>query len=81
MMATDDDKATADITDSGEARHLAIRRPRLDRDGLFLFGRRYGSQSVTLGSAELHALVRDRWIAVDVLGEYILYIHIDWSGR
>ncbi|WBM79125.1 hypothetical protein KIV56_11545 [Cryobacterium breve] len=80
-MATDHDKATAGIADGGEAHHLTIRRPRLDRDGLFLFGRRYDSQSVTLGSTELRALVRDRWIAVDVLGEYILYIHIDWSGQ
>ena len=79
-MATDHDKAAAGIADSGEARHLIIRRPRWERDGLFLFGRRYDSQTVILGSVELQALVHDRWSAVDVLDEYIIYIHIDWSG-
>jgi hypothetical protein len=79
-LPTDEDEATADVADGGEARHLVIRRPRLDRDGLFLFGRRYGPQTVTFGSSELRALVRDRWIAVDVVGEYIIHIHIDWNG-
>jgi len=76
-MATDDDKASAWIRSEGEAERLRIRRPRLDRDGLYLFGRRYAAQSVTLTAAELTALFEGRTIAVDVTGEYIVYVRVD----
>jgi len=76
-MASDEDKATAWVSYRGEADRLIVRRPRLDRDGLYLFGRRYDSQSLTVTAAELTALAQGRWIVVDLLGEYLLYIRFD----
>ena len=74
LMPSDADKASAGIDDGGEARRLSIRKIRPDRDGLFLFGRRHASQTVTLSPAELEALGRGKTIAVDVSGEYLLYV-------
>lgn len=76
-MPTDDDRASARIRHEGEARRLTIRRPRLDRDGLFLFGRRYAAQNVTLTADEADKLRRGRVIAVDVVGEYLIYLRLD----
>jgi len=79
-MPTDDDKESAWLRFEGEAKRLRIRRPRFDRDGLYLFGRRYAGQSVTLSAAEVTALFEGRTIAVDVggqTGEYILYLKVD----
>lgn len=73
-MPTDDDRASAPIRFEGEARRLTIRRQRLDRDGLFLFGRRYAAQSVTLMPDEVTHLHHGRLIAVDVVGEYLIYL-------
>jgi len=73
-MPTDRDKASASLPGDGVARRVTIRRSRPDRDGLFLFGRRYASQVVILTDTELRALERGRVIAVDVENEYILYI-------
>lgn len=75
-MPTDDDRASASIRFEGEARRLAIRRPRLDRDGLFLFGRRYAAQTVTLTVDEVDQLRHGRTIAVDVVGEYLIYLRL-----
>ncbi|WP_035841055.1 hypothetical protein, partial [Cryobacterium roopkundense] len=61
----------------GEANRIIVRRPRLDRDGLFLFGRRYDAHALTLTAAELDSLARGRWIAVDIANEYILYVRIE----
>lgn len=81
-MPTEDDKDSAGLRFEGEAQRLHLRRPRLDRDGLYLFGRRYAAQVVTLGEEDLRALRRGRVIAVDVLGEYLLYVscHADPLG-
>lgn len=76
-MPTDDDRASAAIRFEGEARRLTIRRPRLDRDGLFLFGRRYAAQTVTITPDEIAQLFRRRAIAVDVVGEYLIYLRLD----
>jgi len=76
-MPTDDDKESAWLRFEGEATRLRIRRARLDRDGLYLFGRRYAAQSVTLTAAELTALFEGRTIAVDVTGEYIVYVKVN----
>jgi hypothetical protein len=76
-----DDKPTAGLPYRGEASRLRIRRPRFDRDGLFLFGRRHGSQSLSVTADELTALTSGRWLAVDVLEEYILYIHLEEEVR
>jgi len=76
-MPTDDDKESAWIRFDGEAKRLRIRRKRLDRDGLYLFGRRHGAETVTLSAAELTALFEGRTLAVDVSGEYILYLSVD----
>ena len=73
-MPSDADKASAGIDDGGEAHRLSIRKARPDRDGLFLFGRRHASQSLTLSPAELESLGRGRTIAVDVSGDYLLYL-------
>lgn len=59
------------------APRLTIRRTRLDRDGLFLFGRRYAAQSVTLTEKDVDRLRRGRVIAVDVEGEYVAYIRLN----
>lgn len=75
-MPTDEDRASASIRYEGEARRLTIRRPRLDRDGLFLFGRRYAAQTVTLTDDESDQLRRGRTIAVDVIGEYLIYLQL-----
>lgn len=69
------DTADAGLLHRGEASRLIIRRPRCDRDGLFLFGRRHASQELSVTPEELGALARGKWIAVDVQGEYILYVH------
>jgi hypothetical protein len=76
-MPTDDDKATAWLLSDGEAKRLLIHRPRLSRDGLYLFGRRFRAQTVTLSAAELAALFEGRTLAVDVTGEYIVYLRVD----
>ncbi|MEX1080173.1 MAG: hypothetical protein WED09_13820 [Homoserinimonas sp.] len=76
-MATHEDRASASIRFEGEARRLTIRRPRLDRDGLFLFGRRHAAQTVTIEGAELQAMARGRTIAVDVSNQYILYLRLN----
>lgn len=76
-MPTDNDRASASIRFEGEARRMAIRRPRLERDGLYLFGRRYAAQTVTIEGAEWDAMVRGRTIAIDVSNEYILYLRLD----
>ena len=73
-MPTERDKASASLPGDGVARRVTIRRSHPDRDGLFLFGRRYASQVVILTDTELCALERGRVIAVDVENEYILYI-------
>jgi hypothetical protein len=75
------DKAEAGLPYRGEARRLRIRQPRFDRDGLFLFGRRHASQSLAVSADELEALAGGRWLAVDVFGEYILYIHLEEDAR
>src|SRR5690554_6801432 len=76
-VPTDDDKDTAGLRFEGEAQRLHLHRPRLDRDGLYLFGRRHAAQVVTLGEDDLRTLLRGRVIAVDVLGEYLLYVRCD----
>jgi hypothetical protein len=76
-MPTDDDKKSAWLRFEGEAKRLLIQRPRLTRDGLFLFGRRYRAQTVTLTAAVLSALLNGRVLAVDVSEEYILYLRVD----
>src|SRR5690554_7169471 len=59
-MPTEDDKDSAGLRFEGEAHRLHLRRPRLDRDGLYLFGRRYAAQGVTLGEDDLRTLRRGR---------------------
>lgn len=76
-MLTDDHEESAWIRFDGEAERLRIRVPRFDRDGLYLFGRRCAAQSVTLTGAELTTLFEGRTIAVDVTGEYIVYVRVD----
>src|SRR5690554_1082200 len=76
-MPTDEDRASASIRYEGEARRLTIRQPRLDRDGLFLLGRRYAAQSVTLTVDDVAQLHRGRVIAVDVVGEYLIYLRLE----
>jgi hypothetical protein len=76
-MPSDDDKQSAWIRFEGEAKRLFIRQPKLHRDGLFLFSRRYAAETVTLSAAELSALFDGRTLAVDVLGEYILYLRVE----
>src|SRR5690554_6218518 len=76
-MPTEDDRDSAGLRFEGEAPRLHLRRPRLDRDGLYLFGRRYAAQVVTLGDDDLRALRRGRVLAVDILGEYVLYVRCD----
>jgi hypothetical protein len=78
---SNEDKATAGLPYRGEASKLHIRRPRSDRDGLFLFGRRHASQSLAVSADDLVALAGGRWLAVDVVGEYILYIHLEADVR
>ena len=73
-MPTESDKANASLPGDGMARRVTIRRSRPDRDGLFLFGRRYAGQVVILTDTDLCALARERVIAVDIANEYILYI-------
>jgi hypothetical protein len=77
MMRASDDKESARIRFDGEAERVRIGRPRLDRDGLRLFGRRLAAQTVTLSAAELAALFEGRTIAVDVGGVYIVYLNVD----
>jgi hypothetical protein len=74
-MPTPEDKNSADIAFLGEANKLTIRKPRVDRDGLYLFGRRFAAQLVTLSEHEIEDLKAGRTIVIDILGEYILYIH------
>jgi len=76
-MPTDDDEKSAWLLFEGEAQRLLIRRSRPSRDGLFLFGRRYRAQTVTLRAAELTALFEGKTLAADVTGQYILYIRVD----
>jgi hypothetical protein len=77
MMPTDDDKQSARMQFEGEAKRVRIRRPRLARDGLTLFGWRRAAQTVTLSAAELTALFGGQTVACDVNGEYILYVSVD----
>lgn len=76
-MAERRDKATAGVPCRGEAGRILVRRPRLDRDGLYLFGRRHDSQTLTMSATELQGLASGKWLAVDVLGEYILYVRLE----
>ena len=76
-MPTDDDKLSAWIRFEGEAKRLRIRRKRVDRDGLYLFGRRWAAESVKLSATELTSLFEGRTIACDVQGEYVLYLSVD----
>jgi len=80
-MPTDRDKATASLPGDGVARRVTIRRSRPDRDGLFLFGRRYASEDLILTDTDLRALERGRVIAVDIENEYILYIRLASDGE
>jgi hypothetical protein len=73
-MATDEDKDSAWIRFEAETTIRAIRRPRLDRDGLFLFGRRHAAQLLILDQPILERLAEGKTIAVDVQGQYILYV-------
>jgi len=76
-MPTADDKESAGIRFDGEAKRLRIRRPRLSRDALRLFGPRRAAQSMRLSAAELTALFEGRTLAVDVNSEFILYVSVD----
>lgn len=76
MMPTDEDRASASIRFDGEAPRQTIRRPRFDRDGLFLFGRRYAAQTVTLTVDDIDQLRHGRTIAIDVAGEYVIYLQL-----
>lgn len=76
-MPTDDDKESAWLLFEGEAKRLLIRRPKISRDGLYLFGRRFRAQTVTLSAAELTALFEGKTLAADVTGEYIVYVRVD----
>ena len=76
-MPTDDDKAAAWVRFEGEVRRLLVRRPRLDRDGLFLFGKRFGAETLTLSADELRALLEGRTAVADVAGQYLLYVSLD----
>jgi len=76
-MPSDDDKDSAWLRFEGEAKRLFVRRIRLSRDGLFLFSRRYAAETVTLSAAELTTLFEGKTCAVDVQGEYILYLRVD----
>ncbi|TFC16565.1 hypothetical protein E3O46_17990 [Cryobacterium glucosi] len=49
----------------------------MDRDGLYLFGRRWSAESLTLTTAEFAALLTGKTLAVDISGEYILYLGVD----
>jgi hypothetical protein len=73
-MPTNEYRASASIRFEGEAPRLTTRRPRLARDGLFRFGRRYAAQTVTLTADDVDRLRRGRTIAVDVAGEYLIYL-------
>jgi hypothetical protein len=75
-MLDDETKATASMPLHGEAKRLIVRRLRMDRDGLFLFGRRWAAQTVSLAPDELTALLAGKTIAIDVLGEYVVYVSI-----
>lgn len=77
MTPCEADKDRAGMHSRGEAKRITVHRPRLDRDGLFLFGRRYDAHALTLTAAELDSLARGRWIAVDIANEYILYVRIE----
>ena len=78
-MPSNSDKATASIPIEGRAATIRLRRPRPDRDGLYLFGRRYRAQELPLTNTDLTALRAGRTIAVDVMGEYILYVR--WTSH
>lgn len=80
-MASDQDKESAGIPFNGEAKRLTIRRPRLDRDGLYLFGRRWSAQSVVLTPREFQALSAGKTIAVDIRGEYLVYLLLDQGKK
>jgi len=80
-MPTQRDKADAFLPGEGVARRVTIRRSRPDRDGLFLFGRRYASEDLILTDTDLRALERGRVIAVDIENEYILYIRLAADGE
>jgi hypothetical protein len=79
MMPTGDDEESARIRFDGEARRVLIPRPKFDRDGLYLFGRRYAAHTVSLTAAELSALFDGGTLAVDD-GEYILYLSVDGAN-
>lgn len=78
---SNEDKAAAGLPYRGEATMLRIRRPRIDRDGLFLFGRRHSSQSLTVTVDEQGALSSGRWLAIGVLGECILHMQLEADVR
>jgi hypothetical protein len=76
LMLDDETKATGGMPVRGEAKRHTVRRPRVDRDGLFLFGRRWAAQTVSIAPDELTALLAGKTIAIDVLGEYVVYVSI-----
>lgn len=80
-MATDDDKESAWIRFEDETPRLFIRRPRLDRDGLYLFGRRFAAQTLVLDQVMLGQLAGGKTAAVDVQGQYILYIQVTGTAE
>ena len=75
-MPTEQDKEDASLPWDGEAQRILLHRPRFDRDGLFLFGRRHRSQTVVLTPELIRALEAGRVLAVDVQGEYVLYVRL-----
>jgi hypothetical protein len=76
-MIADDGRRPAAIRFDGEAKRAVVRRPRIWKDGWSLFGRRAAAQSVTLTARELSALFEGRTIAVDVVGENVVYVCVD----
>lgn len=83
-MPTGSDKATASIPIEGRAATIRLRRPRPDCDGLYLFGHRHRGQEALLTDADRtplrsgRTLAIDVWsgrtIAINVLGEYVIYL-------
>jgi hypothetical protein len=46
-----------------------------------VFGKRWGSQVVTIDAAQLAALQQGKYLAVDVQGEYVVYLKLNPVGR
>ncbi|MFY9261333.1 MAG: hypothetical protein WAO71_12600 [Gallionella sp.] len=45
-------------------------------DGDTVFGKRWGSQVVTIDTAQLAALQQGQYLAVDVQSEYVVYLKL-----